>query len=216
MYRRKRRYGYKRRRKYGRSYRRAPRKYRRVTRSKGNTLHVRRGGSAIAVSTNPASTVYLNSAYFSLNSIINPTDFTNLFDEYRINCVVLKFIPRSNYVQNLATTATAANNYLPTLHWVVDLNDSNVPSNVDSLLEYNGYHCRNFTRTVTIKIRPKFSLAAYSGAFTSYKPTKGWIDTGSPNVQHYGLKFAIDSVLPNQYIDFVIRPIYYVSFRRTK
>jgi len=116
-------------------------------------------------------------------------------------------------VQVPATVGQAPINNIPTLHWVYDYDDGNVPSNVDELLQYGNYRCCNFDKTITMKIRPKFSIAAYSGAFPSYKPMTGWLDCASPSIQHYGVKFAVDSFTAGQYIDFVIRPIYYLSFR---
>jgi len=179
-------------------------------------LHVRRGGSAAAVQSNAAAAVYLNSMYFALNQVVGSSDFTNLFDEYRINCVVVKLIPRVNTVQTLANGTEIPNNYVPNLHWVYDYDDANVPSNTDTLLEYGNYRVKAFDRPITWKIKPKYALAAYSGAFTSYKPMRGWLDVASPSIQHYGVKFAVDTLQPSQYTSFVIRPIYYISFRNTR
>lgn len=148
-----------------------------------------------------------------LSNVVNNSEFTTLFDQYRINAIVLKFIPRLNMVQVPTVVGQAPINNIPTLHWVYDYDDANAPSNVDELLQYNNYRCCNFDKTVTMKIKPRFSLAAYSGAFTSYKPASGWLDCASPSIQHYGVKFAVDSFTAGQFIDFIIRPIYYLSFR---
>lgn len=217
MFRRRKRYGYRRRRKsYRRGTRRTFRRSRRFPRTKRSLIHIRRAGSAASVSVNPAGTVYINSTYFQLNSVINPTELTALFDEYRINCVVLSFIPRPNVVQVLANGNEVPNNYVPTFHYAIDYDDANLVSNVDQLAEYGNYHFTEFNKKINVKIKPKFATAAYSGAFTSYKPGKGWLDCASPGIQHYGLKFAVDTTFPNQYISFVIRPIYYLSFRMTR
>jgi hypothetical protein len=61
---------------------------------------------------------------------------------------------------------------------------------------------------------PKVAIASYNGVFTGYsqnnKPV--WVDSGSPSVAHYGIKWAVYNFAdPTQYIDVSIKA--WVSFR---
>lgn len=45
------------------------------------------------------------------------------------------------------------------------------------------------------KYKPHIAIATFSGTFTSYaNEPAGWIDSGSPNVQHYGTKWVSRSI----------------------
>lgn len=57
------------------------------------------------------------------------------------------------------------------------------------------------------------AVAVYSGAFTSFaNAPSSWIDSGSPNVQHYGLKAAVTATAAVQTYNLQVRAR--VSFRQ--
>jgi hypothetical protein len=134
----------------------------------------------------PSVTVETDGAYaFSLGSLPDYTEFTALFDTYRITSVRLCFYPLF-----LDTSATVP---YPPIHTVIDYDDNNTLA-ITILNEYDSLQVvqigQFFERTLT----PRIASAAYgAGAFTSYMQPKAktWIDCASPNVTHYGLKYAI-------------------------
>jgi len=217
---RKRRTYYRKRRfsKYKRSYRRGRGRYRRSFRKSRNTLHVRRAANVTTVTTS-AGLEYDGAMSFNLNECFSAGEFTGLFDQYRINAVVLKFIPDFPSLVSTDTNVNPSTGLLaPNIHWCIDINDA-IPATIGSLAQYNGYHVKVFNRPMTIKIRPRASAAYYQSAIaTAYGPAKPrtWFDTNSPNLPHYGFKFVIDTVSGNQIVRFRIRPIYYVSLKQTK
>ncbi len=133
---------------------------------------------------------------FTLSDLPGYTEFTSLFDEYRINRVDLHLIPGSTTSLTPDTTAGAIRGFL---HTAYDPDDINAPTastaGIAALQQYETYRADNlFSYGMRPwAVEPRVALAAYSGAFTSYanEPAK-WIDAGSPAVQHYGLKGVLE------------------------
>jgi len=116
----------------------------------------------------------------SLGDFPSISDFTNLFDEYRIVQLTFEFFP-------IAITTP-----IQPIYTAIDPDDSSTPGSADTLRQFDtcrivqGNHY--FERTFT----PMVSSALYSGTFTSFgnmSPYKVWIDNASTSVQHYGLKY---------------------------
>jgi hypothetical protein len=124
---------------------------------------------------------------FTLDSLDNYTEFTSLFDLYRIDKIVFRLIPLQNTVEAPATQKDVG-----LLYGAVDLDDY-AGATVATLCQYPNMKIANFDEKLTFAFKPKFAVAAYSGAFTSYANTGGWIDMGSPSVEHYGLKLNVAS-----------------------
>nr|QTE03412.1 MAG: capsid protein [Phoenicopteridae CRESS-DNA-virus sp.] len=204
--------------------RKTPRRYKRSFRRKGRNspklFHVKRAGQ-VSVVTTTATIDYTASGFFRLSDVFASTDFTGLFDHYRINCVVLKFIPdQGGHPDGSWSNRTPPVMYNPQFHWAIDYNDNNpVPTN--QLVEYQSYKTRPFTRPITIKVFPRASQPIWiSSISTGYASAarKTWIDTASANVGHYAIKFAVDNFNhpQSQIMNFKIRPIYYISFKGVK
>lgn len=130
---------------------------------------------------------------FTLGTLPSYTDFTSLFDQYRIIQVQIKFTPllAANGF-GPATTSTT----LPTLYTAIDYDDSTTPAAVDDLRQYDTLEVSPYNVYTQRTFQPRAALALYSGVFTSFGQTSPgqWIDAGSPNVQYYGLKYAITPV----------------------
>lgn len=126
---------------------------------------------------------------FQLNQVVNYTELTNLFDNYKINCVVIKFWwhqQPSTVENNLVAT--------PIMHWAVDTNDVTLPT-LAALKQYSTYRVHQFKDAgcYTIKIYPKAQGVMYRTAIAvAYGPKKMWIASTYSDVPHYGFKFFID------------------------
>jgi len=129
------------------------------------------------------------SSSFQLSDLDAYTEFTNLFDQYRIHMIRMRFRPRFNFAAVVSTT-----DIMPRLYTVIDYNDANPITGVAQLRQYQTLKETNFDADHVRCFKPKVAVAAYSAAFTSYMSvTGGWIDTGSPAVQHYGLKGLVEA-----------------------
>lgn len=134
-------------------------------------------------------TINTNGWDFFLSQLPNYTEFTNLYNEYKIARVKVKFIYSAN---NQPVTTLANITALPTIYTAVDTNDSVAPTAVSDLLQYKTFKAHRADKPFSVYFKPNYAVAAYSGAFTSYAASAGWIDTSSVNVKHYGLKWIID------------------------
>jgi len=155
------------------------------------------------------SPAYYGSKEFTFAQLTNPTDFSNLFDQYRIKMVVLKLylinVPENPlYVGDAsAQNVNAATSYInnvntyPKLWYVSDSDDSSAPGSINAMKEIQGVKCRvlNPRKPVTIILRPGILTPAYkAGATWGYSLSKGrWVDMANTDVPHYGLKYAIEA-----------------------
>lgn len=151
-----------------------------------------------------AATTFTNSTSVPVFPTLNFTgslfnDFTNystVFDKYRILEVEVDFICVNPTNSGAGLFAT-----------VIDYDDDSALSNLNQALDYKScYTCpttANFKRTLI----PRMTLAAYSGAFTSYAEGKAgqWLDCASSGIIHYGVKCVINPSVPATQYQVVIR-----------
>lgn len=124
----------------------------------------------------------------------NYTEFTNLYDQYRIDWVEVKFM-FSNNNSSVNSPATV----LPTIYLAKDYDDT-AAAGVPELSQYqnmqvwqlgsqqasNGFY--------TVRVKPNVDVALYQGVTTGYARGKPMlIDTSSSEVPHYGIKVAWDT-----------------------
>ncbi len=118
---------------------------------------------------------------FTLNNFPNASEFTSLFDQYRLLQVSVNFVPVSS-AQALAP-----------LYTVIDYDDSTLPTSLNDLLQYQSLQMTQSGQFHSRTLTPQFDMAAYSGAFTSYALSVPgqWVDVASPSVQWYGIKYCL-------------------------
>lgn len=148
-----------------------------------------------------------------MNGIDNVSYFASLFDQFRIDCVVVHIIPSQNALQVPTQTTTEWAN----LYCVIDYDDATTLSSTAAYREYDncvilapGESCR---RT----FQPRVALSAYAGSFGSYVNVGGvWIDTASTTVQHFGLKIGVPPVDTSQTLlqEWKIEIEYFISLDR--
>lgn len=120
----------------------------------------------------------------SLSTFPNSTDFTNLFEQYRIVQHTFTFIPllMSTSVQN------------PIYTWI-DQDDDTVPTG--NLEAYQNMTMRYSPNGVTVErtLTPQISQdgGAQGGVGSGYvaPSTNLWCDEASPNIKYYGIKALV-------------------------
>jgi len=122
---------------------------------------------------------------FNATTLINSSHLLAIFDQWRITQIEVWLKPSpTNQVGTVAQT----------VYTVIDYDDS---TNLASEAAAQGY--TNVTMTavnegVYRRFKPHTATAAYQGAFTGFtNTTDQWIDSGSPNVQHFGFKALVTS-----------------------
>ena len=120
--------------------------------------------------------------YFSLSGISGYTTWTGSFDSYRIVRIYVEFVPFG--------IVASANATLGQLTTAIDYDDANTTLN-DTLLQNDTSMVVQTGTYFERRLRPRTAKAMYSGTFTSYgQDDESWIDTDSPNVQYYGVKYS--------------------------
>lgn len=143
---------------------------------------------------------------FKLSDLPSYTEFTSLFDSYRLCAVKLTVIPYAN-------SAEISTAQLPIVYSVIDYTDASVPSSANALMEYPYCRIQRMDRPYNLYIKPKVADSLYQGAFTGYGMGKQWVSTASPDVEHYGWKYGIEC--PSA-CGFRVRFTYYLMFKDPK
>jgi len=143
---------------------------------------------------------------FSLSSNVqNATAYTALFDEYKIDEIEVWINPNP-------LTTLAASTQRGLYSSAVDYDDANTPGTISTVSDKQNSLTTAVTENHYHKFVPRFAYGTYSGTFTSFGSTTGWIDCASPSVQHYGLKIASSATAGGiQFVSLTVRLT--VSFR---
>lgn len=147
------------------------------------------------IDTSGVTGIHVSAYALTLADIPNYTEFTALFDQYKINFVRFSFIPFSNAVSVAEHGTVLPNSTLPVLMRYTDYDDAIIPSAVENTFMENGKVRRNlWNRTIKIGFQPKILNQVYKTALaTGYAPSDKsiWIDTNDITVPHYGLKVMV-------------------------
>lgn len=120
---------------------------------------------------------------FGLSLLPNYSEFTTLFDRYRIRQVDI----RMNLLQHTAGT-------FPTVWAYMDDDDASIPLTKNAVLERQSVRPFTFSEAksvYSVSIQPRWLLDGTSKA--SLAPRDMWIDMSTPSVSHYGLKLWVDN-----------------------
>lgn len=134
------------------------------------------------------------SMFFRLSDIPNYTDFTSLYDQYRIVGIKVTLVNCAPVNTNAFNVTTGLfNPYTEgALISAVDLDDAGAAT-VNQILEHDSCIIHGNGRKFTREFIPAVAQATYQSAgFTGYGSKQNmWIDTNSPAVEHYGLKIGV-------------------------
>ena len=185
-------------------------------------------GSALAGNF-PGTCDFPLSANFRLKDVQVPSDFTNLFDRYKLVGVKLKFLYQMYTSSDQADYSSGVSGTLPLpiMDYSYDADDSEVPISRAEVQVKAYAKTKILTANSPWKTyyTPRVDKAVYnaglvSTAFTSERAC--WIDCNNNDVQHYGFKAWISSfpwdttVYPGKqggHGMLTIQPIYYIAMR---
>lgn len=151
------------------------------------------------------------SAYnFSLNDVPNSTEFTSLYDMYKINAIKIEFLPQQT--QSISIGSVNNPNASSRFFSVIDYNDGSAPTSIDELRQYQ-------TCKYTPILQPHKRII--------YKPkildTNGfsispWMSTASPSANYFGLKVAVEPMdsTSTTSMMYTVEVTYYLSFKQVK
>lgn len=147
---------------------------------------------------------------FSLDDLPNVTEFTSLYDMYKINCVKITFIPQMNTSVSIGSINNP--NASARFFSAIDYNDGTAPTSVDDLRQYQS---AKYTPILRQHKRVIFKPKILDSSNYSVSP---WLSTASPSSNYFGLKVAVEamdstSTLSMQY---KVECKYYMSFKQVK
>lgn len=170
------------------------------------------GGTITALAT---TTSTFGVMYWELASVPGFSEFTAMYDFYKINAVQANFIPLSNNsnYQNLGANAGLAD-YYNRIITVLDYNDRSIPTSLDSLRQYS--NCKvtsnNIVHRRFLHPKPTIAMDEDSQASNVYGIAQAintpWVSTASNQCEWYGIKFGIEHPAPGGDED-----IYKVEFK---
>lgn len=143
----------------------------------------------IVINTEANSTMFAKT--FSLDDIMQSSSYTDIFEMYRIDKVVVTF--RYKQINNATEASGRAQNEVnPLLYFKVDHDDVTAQT-VPQLKESSKTREHQFSNdkpNFTITLKPAIQMEAYKTSLTSaYAPKWGqWLRTVDNTVPHYGLK----------------------------
>lgn len=143
--------------------------------------------------------VTYNSKTFSLAETPQYTEFTSLFDQYKINLIkiVWHFNKNSAELNNVTAPPSSTNMNLltgiPGIRWYYDRDDGTVP-NLASMGQIQKLKSASLHRPVKAIFKPNVLNIVYEGAVSNgYSPRYNqWIDCSDDGVPYYGLKYELD------------------------
>lgn len=157
---------------------------------------------------------------FKLDQVSAATDFTALYDMYKINKVQLFLEPVYDQT-GVVGTANPSNKKIVVVH---DYNDASPLANEDDYLQYG--NCKRYAiwsrNGIRITLYPKINnvIENVTGAatgFTSLSSNKQFLNIATDEVPHFGIKIMIPaSVVTNQFPIFRVRAKFWLSMRGTK
>lgn len=152
---------------------------------------------------------------FKLSQMVNSSEFTSLFDKYKICKIVWTLMFQVNQAP------LNGNSVLPIIHMCADDDDVTVPTALGEIQQRQNCKRRVLGNTVMLKytFRPKIAASVYNTALSSgYAVKSGYINTDYPDVPHYGIKGIINNLwlTTNNNVAFTIEPTYYLALKEVK
>lgn len=139
---------------------------------------------------------------FKLSLLPNYSDFTSLYDEYKVCGISRKYL----YEVNTANTGTYA---LPRLITVNDWNDQVAPANENEMLEYGSCKQSRLDKPVKRYFKPRFDN-------TSGYQFQKWLSTQFFTIALRGLKEAVISSTTEDIGNVQIYTTFYIACRNSR
>lgn len=222
-----------RRRRSSRKMKRRPVKRRRMTRSKlirmrnrknlltGNLVHTRMEVPIRAI-TNGSTLDQYELLVIRAADCSNITAYGNLYDQFRINKVVVKFVPTGatmKVIEADSTNVPGSGVRTPTLATCIDYDSESTGTvSLTDMKNYASYREVQATKPHTRVFRPAVLLQAYRNATsTAYIPKfKQFIDCNQLTTGHFGLRWYLEAGTPAAAYSYDLRIKVYMSFKNRR
>lgn len=189
--------------------------YRRRTRGNKQPVHYfKRHVDRGTITSDSSGTATTGGLHFKLEDVPNYSEFTALYDAYKICAVKVNFIPISNVTYSPDGTATASwsINY-ERMFTAIDCNSSSVGSTIDELRQYR--NCK-WSKNNVVHSRffyPKVQQTVETSIPSETTGKQPWISTTSASCSYYGLKYAFEQTNNDNNPRYRVECVYYMKFK---
>lgn len=155
--------------------------------------------------------------YGVLNVLPNVSEFTSLYDQYRINGIKVTLIPRGNQSDIGTASGTVAQSV--GVFSVIDYDDISPLTSLNQALQYQNLKMTRSHQIHSRYFKPRILNSvlanAGTGAVANAGSTRGWLDVNSGDVPHMGVKFVLQQS-PNSTQTFDVKIDYYLAFKNVR
>lgn len=136
---------------------------------------------------------------FTLETLLSADELTawkELYDQYKIKGVQIRFVPKFSELSLVSTVGTATGNakaVIPEIATVIDIDDADTVT-YEEMIEYGTFRRQRFNREHKRYVIPRAATMVYNGATsTAYGPMsrRQWLDMANDDVPHYALKYIV-------------------------
>lgn len=159
---------------------------------------------------------------FRLDNLPNSSDFTNLFDEFKINAVKIDFVPgsTSNDQEGIYAQNNVAGTYMftPQIFTVIDYDGlAQINTQTQTLENSNARLIKKPFQPFSVYVRKPTILMSAGGVAQSIL-TRGWTDCSTPSVIYHGASIAgqILGGSTTAALRYYVTLTYYLAFRKAK
>lgn len=173
---------------------------------------------------------YIGNFAFRLSEVPGYTDFTNMYDSYRIRAVKLNFLPVNNTSSWVGLTGgTGGTIPFTTGQYAIRSFSAYDPNRdgvgitgsdaVSQIQEYQNCKWSPYNRIHKRYIKPKIQLDSGGGVsgFVNMPGKQPWLQCANVSVEHYGMPFVIEpTAIPQGTLLYKIEATFYMQFLRPK
>lgn len=160
---------------------------------------------------------------FRLNDVNNNTEFTVLFDSFRITGVSVKITYAIDTAAIPIGGGTAAMS-IPSIYSVEDYDDGTLINNLNEIQDFSTMKVSKLSneRVVTRYVKPRAALYSYKTSGTTFgyaqAPTTQWFDCTNNDTEYYGLKFWLSNIHGNttKVPAIKVETAYYLEFKNPR
>lgn len=156
------------------------------------------GGGTVALSfslgqVNMSRSIQGGAAANSNIAVPGVSEMTALFQQWKIDKVVVKIIPTRNSADIVdAIPVVPGYPTFPTLLTVIDYDDNDAPTTIAPLQEHGDCSIKMLDRIHSQTVKPKFTgvVTGAPGTTVAGPPMRGFLDCAQPNIEHNSVKFG--------------------------
>jgi hypothetical protein len=156
---------------------------------------------------------------FKLSDFPNYTEFSALYDQFRITSVDVQFLHLTTAITN-TNSAGSIVIACPRFLSVLDYDGATAPASLDELRQYNNCIAVNADTSYIRSFIPASLSIEYIGVTNGYSPQFGkWHDVAYSTIPHYGLRYALDNTAiagPNASFGYNVEVTMHLEFRNSR